>query len=133
MTRQQLATGHERCFEWGMSVRLVAVALVCSSSFVAACGGDQAANPPPLIPEAASASVNAPSTRPVPATRTLESKTIGAEGFSPASGPTAAGRPAQGSPANGAWSPTPVNGVMNPSPPAGTPVYGDMNPSPPGR
>jgi hypothetical protein len=121
-----------------MSVRLVAsaVALFCSSSFVAGCGGDQAANPPPLIPEAASASVNAPSTRAVPATRSLDSKTIGAEGFSPAAPNGTAARasgPAPASPANGAWSPTPVNGVMNPSPPAGTPVYGDMNPSPPGR
>lgn len=118
-----------------MPARLVAAALLCSPlvAFVA-CGGE-ASTPPPLIPEAASPSVNQPSTRPVPATRTLESKTIGAETFTPSTQPTSASRgtgTTGQAPAN-AWSPTPVNGVMNPSPPAGTPVYGDMNPSPPGR
>ena len=119
-----------------MSVRLVAAALLCSPlvAFVA-CGGEQASTPPPLIPEAARASVNTPSTRPVPATRTLESRTIGAAPYAPTPQSTSAARTSGGTgqaPAN-AWSPTPVNGVMNPSPPAGTPVYGEMNPSPPGR
>lgn len=120
-----------------MSARIlafVAAALLCSS--LVGCGGEQASTPPPLIPEAASPSVNAPSTRPVPATRTLESKTIGAEPYSPSATPTSAARGTSGAaaqPKANAWSPTPVNGVMNPSPPAGTPVYGEMNPSPPGR
>lgn len=121
-----------------MSLRHVAAALVACSSFVA-CGGDSAQNPPPLIPEATAASVNQPSTRPVPATRTLESKTLGADGHSATTTATPGSTAARGAGAapaaqpNGAWSPTPVNGVMNPSPPAGTPVYGEMNPSPPGR
>jgi hypothetical protein len=116
-----------------MIARLVAVAFLGSP--LVACGGEHASTPPVLIPEAARPSVNRPSTRPVPATRSLESKTIGAEPYSPPAQPTSASRstgaPAQ-APAN-AWSPTPVNGLMNPSPPAGTPVYGEMNPSPPGR
>lgn len=138
MSRCEVATRHERCFEWGMSVRLAAAALLVCSSLVA-CGGDGAQNAPPLIPEGAAPSVSRPSTRPVPATRTLESKTLGADGHSATPGGTAA-RPTGPAPAAqptstsaGAWSPTPVNGVMNPSPPAGTPVYGEMNPSPPGR
>lgn len=138
MKRDEVASRHERCFEWGMSVRFVAAALIACSSFVA-CGGDSAQNPPPLIPEATAASVNQPSTRPVPATRTLESKTLGADGHSATAGGapgSTTARPSAPAPAaqpNGAWSPTPVNGVMNPSPPSGTPVYGDLNPSPPGR
>jgi hypothetical protein len=119
-----------------MVVRLAAATLLCTPllAFVA-CGGEQAATPPPLIPEATSPSANQPATRPVPATRSLESRTIGAEAYSPAGQPTTGARttgaPGQAPP--NAWSPTPVNGVMNPSPPAGTPVYGEMNPSPPGR
>lgn len=120
-----------------MFARVSVAAALLSTPLVAfvACGGE-ASTPPPLIPEATSPSVNQPSTRPVPATRTLESKTIGAEAFTPGTQPTSGARgtgaAAGQAPAN-AWSPTPVNGVMNPSPPAGTPVYGEMNPSPPGR
>lgn len=115
-----------------MVARLVAVALLCSP--LLACGGGERGAPSPLIPEATSASVNQAS-RPVPATRSLESKTIGAEAYSPAGQPTSGARStgAAGQAPPNAWSPTPVNGVMNPSPPAGTPVYGEMNPSPPGR
>lgn len=118
------------------AARLAAAAFVCTPLVaLVACGGEQGSTPPPLIPEATSPSVNQPATRPVPATRSLESKTIGGEAFSPTGQPSPTSRTAapSGQAGTNAWSPTPVNGVMNPSPPAGTPVYGDPNPSPPGR
>lgn len=117
-----------------MRRRLFAVVLVSSS--LLACGGESSSGSAPLIPEATSASVNAPATRPVPATRSLESKTIGGEPYSPTAPNATNARPSGAAPAaqpNGAWAPTPINGEMNPSPPSGTPVYGNMNPSPPGR
>lgn len=128
-----MAPGDKRCFEWVMRARAAACIAVIAT--LVACGGGEASTQPPLIPEATSPSVNQPSTRPVPATRSLESKTIGGEAYSPAGQPTSGSRAAApaGQPATNPWSPTPVNGVMNPSPPAGTPVNGDMNPSPPGR
>jgi hypothetical protein len=115
-----------------MSARFAVLSLLL---LLVACGGGEASTQPPLIPEATSPSVNQQATRPVPATRSLESKTIGGEAYSPTGQPGSGSRAAApaGQPATNAWSPTPVNGVMNPSPPAGTPVNGDMNPSPPGR
>ena len=115
-----------------MTARFVLLSLL---ALLVACGGGEAASQAPLIPEATSPSVTQPATRPVPATRSLESKTIGAEAYSPSGQPTSGSRAAApaGQPPTNAWSPTPVNGEMNPSPPAGTPVNGTMNPSPPGR
>lgn len=111
------------------------------ASFLCACGGGNAAAgdpsvaPPPLVPEAQTA--NGTGTRPVPATRSTESKTIGGDPYATKASsdgrqatPQSTSTPGR----SGAWSPTPVNGSMNPSPPGpATPVNGDMNPSPPGR
>lgn len=115
-----------------MAVRIAALAaaLICSS-----CTHDPLAMQP-LVPE--TTSVTAPSSRPVPATRSLESKTIGVDPYSvrrPSNESGGSATPSNLPPARGgAWSPTPVYGVFNPSPPGPTtPVYGEMNPSPPGR
>ena len=114
-----------------MAVRIAALAaaLLCFS-----CARAETATP--LVPE--TAIVTAPSSRPVPVTRSFESKTIGADPYSVhrptnASG-TSAAPSTQPLRRGDAWSATPVYGVSNPSPPGPTtPVYGDMNPSPPGR
>lgn len=109
-----------------LRIAALAAALLCFS-----CAPKQTETPP-LVPE--TAIMTGPSSRPAPVTRSFESKTIGADPYSVHRPPNASGTSAAPARRGDAWSPTPVYGVSNPSPPGpATPIYGDMNPSPPGR